>query len=61
MYSFPRLFRQKFLLHDQPVNRFSRKGLHTVTIFGLAKEGTPPHWQTLEDTTEKLSGPKIAK
>ena len=40
---------------------FSRKGLHAATIFGLAKEGTPPHWHTLEDTAEKLSGPKIAQ
>ncbi len=38
---------------------FSRKGLHAATIFGLAKKGTPPHWHTLEDTAEKLSGPKI--
>jgi hypothetical protein len=40
---------------------FSRKGLHAATIFGLAKEGTPPHWHTLEDTPDKLSGPQIVK
>jgi hypothetical protein len=40
---------------------FSRKGLHATTIFGLAKEGTPPHWHTLEDTADKLDGGKIAK
>ncbi len=40
---------------------FSRKGLHAATLFGLAKEGLPPYWHTLEDTADKLSGPKIAK
>ncbi len=40
---------------------FSRKGIHASTIFGLAKEGTPPHWHTLEDTPDKISGPKIVR
>jgi hypothetical protein len=40
---------------------FSRKGLHATTLFGLSSTGVPDYWHTLNDTPDKLSGPKIAK
>ncbi|MFX1505042.1 MAG: M28 family metallopeptidase [Promethearchaeota archaeon] len=40
---------------------FSRKGLHATTLFGLSITGVPDYWHTLNDTPDKLFGPKIAK
>lgn len=40
---------------------FSRKGLKATTIFGLAFDGAPYYWHTLEDTPEKLRLDSIAK
>jgi len=40
---------------------FSRKGLHATTIFGLASDGAPYYWHTLEDVPEKLKQDSITK
>jgi Zn-dependent M28 family amino/carboxypeptidase len=40
---------------------FSRKGLHATTLFGLSSTGVPDYWHTLDDTPDKLFGPKMAK
>ncbi|MEM2189889.1 MAG: M20/M25/M40 family metallo-hydrolase [Archaeoglobaceae archaeon] len=40
---------------------FSRKGLHATTIFGLAKDGVPYYWHTLEDVPENLKLDSINK
>ncbi len=40
---------------------FSRRGLNAVAIFGLARDGAPYYWHTLEDTPEKLKPSPITK
>ncbi|TDA25158.1 MAG: hypothetical protein DSO00_09020 [Archaeoglobi archaeon] len=40
---------------------FSRKGLDATTIFGLANDGAPYYWHTLQDTPEKLKPDSISK
>lgn len=40
---------------------FSRKGLHATTIFGLALDGAPYYWHTLEDVPENLKPESLTK